>query len=164
MLFREHLLQLLRNFLIFEIQGRTKHDQVEGLNISVLPHAPQDFLRQKARSCARDECESKKHGRIVKDVERAEPEGGCKKLSHVVRERARDAEQRERHARGGAQYGFRGIAPSYLALRFRRHVIPYTWHALRIAENRLAPDDFALHCSASNTVLWRKYTVGVCKC
>ena len=80
-----------------------KHDDVEGLNISVLPHAPQDFLRQKARSCARDECESKKHGRIVKDVERAEPEGGGEELTHIVRECARDAEQRKRHARGGAQ-------------------------------------------------------------
>ena len=90
------MLQLLRIFLIFEIQGRTKHDEVEGLNISVLPHAPQDFLRQKARSCARDECQSKKHGRIVKDVERAEPERGGEELTRGVRERARDAEQRER--------------------------------------------------------------------
>ena len=146
MLFREHLLQILRNFLISPRKS------------------PQDLLREKTRGKARENGQSKKYGRIVKDVERAEPESGGKKLTRVVRERARDAEQRERHARDCPQYGFSGIAPSYLALRVRRHVIPYTWHALRIAENRLAPDDFALHCSASNTVLWRKYTVGVCKC
>ena len=62
-------------------------------------HAPQDFLRQKACSRSRENGQRKKHGRIVKDVERAEPESGGKKLTHVVRERARDAEQRERHAR-----------------------------------------------------------------
>ena len=65
----------------------------------MLPHAPQDFLRQKARSCTRDECESKERGRIVKDVERAEPERGGEELPHIVRECARDAEQRKRHAR-----------------------------------------------------------------
>ena len=140
------MLQFLRNFLIFQRQP------------------PQDLLREETRGKARENGQNKEHGRIVKDVERAEPESGGKKLTHVVRERAHDAEQRERHARDCPQYGFSGIAPSYLALRVRRHVIPYTWHALRIAENRLAPDDFALHCSASNTVLWRKYTVGVCKC
>ena len=140
------MLQLLRIFLVSQRQP------------------PQDLLREETRGRSRENGQNKEHGRIAKDVERAEPESGGEELTPIVRERARDAEQRERHARDCPQYGFSGIAPSYLALRVRRHVIPYTWHALRIAENRLAPDDFALHCSASNTVLWRKYTVGVCKC